>query len=248
MAIYDEALLSKLLPKCRIEAFKSVGSTQEIAKKSDWDSSEKPLVIIANEQKDGHGKYGRSFYSPANTGIYFSLIVPPYQITPGLFTTGIAVSIYKALMNYFPNKDLQFKWVNDLYLAGKKIGGILIEKENDRLVCGVGLNVSTVQFPKSLKEVASSINQDNFVEREYLLAAIINQIIQDIPSYNNGQHLTLYREKSLLLNQSVNIKVNNGFFDGIATDITDNGELVLQNSTRRYIINSGEVTKIRKNN
>jgi BirA family biotin operon repressor/biotin-[acetyl-CoA-carboxylase] ligase len=248
MAIYDKSLLRNLLPKCRIEVFNSVGSTQEIAKKSNWDSSGKPLVIIANEQKGGHGKYGRPFYSPANTGIYFSLIMPAYQITPGLFTTGIAVSIYKALMIYFPHKDLQFKWVNDLYLAGKKVGGILIEKESDRLVCGVGLNVSTVQFPKSLKEVASSINQDNFIEREYLLAAIINQIIQDIPSYNNGQHLTLYREKSLLLNQSVSIKVNNSFFVGIATDITNNGELVLKNSTQRYIINSGEVTKIRKNN
>lgn len=123
MVMYDKSLLEEGLPECELEVYESVGSTQELAHNSVWDPSKKPRVIIANEQNNGHGRYGRPFYSPANTGIYFSLILPPQTIKPGLFTTGIAVSIFKTLEKYFPDKNFLFKWVNDIYLADKKIGG-----------------------------------------------------------------------------------------------------------------------------
>lgn len=246
MAMYNKRLLEELLPKCELEIHESVGSTQEIANKCSWNPSNKPRVIIANKQNNGHGRYGRAFYSPANTGIYFSLILPPQTANPGLFTTGIAVSIFKSLSKFFPHKNFQFKWVNDIYLADKKIGGILVETVKDRLVCGVGLNISTEEFPSSLKQVAGSITQENSIMREYLLAAIINQIIQDIPNYNFGLHLFLYKEKSLILNHNIIVKINNESLEGVAIDITENGELVLQTSKQRHILNSGEITKIRR--
>lgn len=128
----------------------------------------------------------------------------------------------------------------------KKLGGILVEAENDRLICGVGLNISTQEFPTSLKKVANSITEDNSIMREYLLAAIINQIIQDIPHYNNGSHLALYKKRSLILNHHVTVKINKTTLEGMATNITKDGELVLQTVDQKYILNSGEVTKIRK--
>ena len=109
-----------------------VTSTQDYAKQVlEKGSLEKELLVVANQQSTGYGKLGRAFYSPANAGIYMTIVLPhktPREIQQsGLFTTGVGVAVLNALQEFYPALPFQLKWVNDIYLFGRKIGGILCE-------------------------------------------------------------------------------------------------------------------------
>ena len=91
----------------------------------------KSIAFLADQQTAAYGKGGRPFYAPKNTGLYFSLVLPP-RLSPqlaniGLFTTGVAVAIRRALHTFYPYHDFRLKWVNDLYIEQQKVAGILNE-------------------------------------------------------------------------------------------------------------------------
>jgi len=119
----------------KIFVFDEVTSTQELAKQ--YLSShevKQPLIFVANNQTEGHGRRGRNFYSPSDTGLYFSLILPNPShdiLKIGLLTTSTAVAVVKVLEQFYKDKNFQLKWVNDIYLGTYKVGGIITEAALD---------------------------------------------------------------------------------------------------------------------
>jgi BirA family biotin operon repressor/biotin-[acetyl-CoA-carboxylase] ligase len=85
-------------------------------------------VVAAASQTAGRGRLGRAFYSPSQTGIYFSIIFAPKGgvTDPASFTVTAAVAVCRAIDTLY-KKHAQIKWVNDVYLDGKKVCGILTE-------------------------------------------------------------------------------------------------------------------------
>ena len=85
-------------------------------------------VVAAASQSAGRGRLGRVFYSPSQTGIYFSIIFAPKDgvTDPASFTVTAAVAVCRAIDTLY-KKHAQIKWVNDVYLDGKKVCGILTE-------------------------------------------------------------------------------------------------------------------------
>lgn len=238
--------LARQLPEWQVYYFEQINSTQDYAKQLISEQKvDRPLLVVADEQTAGHGRYGRQFYSPAKTGIYLSFVVPTVMCPPGLFTISLAVTIGHVL-DRFLNVDsqVQFKWVNDLYLNWKKVGGILVEKLAGMLVCGIGINITTANFPKVLQTKAGALTQDHSLSRSQLVLALIKEFQSDLPLYSCGKFLDEYRQRLLGLNCMVTLKVNRGLVTGRIQGITGIGELILQTANGSLVINSGEVIKV----
>ena len=130
-----------------IEHIKSVTSTNDIVKELAKDGNDEGYVLIADSQTQGKGRLSRSFYSPDNSGIYMSILLRPKLQAKDfpLITTCCAVAVAKAIEKVC-KIDAKIKWVNDIYISGKKVCGILVESgiSNDSsfAVVGIGVNVS----------------------------------------------------------------------------------------------------------
>lgn len=120
-------------------------------------------VVITDYQTGGRGRYGRSFYSPAGEGLYFSILYKSSDMPdPEFLTIAAALAVSDVLSEF--DLDPSIKWVNDVYVQGKKLCGILTEGEIELesnsmkyLVLGIGLNVNTSSFPEELNNIASSM-------------------------------------------------------------------------------------------
>ena len=148
-----------------------VTSTNTLLKEMAHSGVKSGTVIIANKQTAGKGRMGRCFYSPENTGIYLSVLLrEPSLSEPTLLTTAAAVAVMKAISRT-TKKEPQVKWVNDILLDNKKVCGILTEGEfcESRLmfaIVGIGINVSTQNFPDDIKSRAGSIAADTSLKDE----------------------------------------------------------------------------------
>ena len=209
-------------------------------------------MLFRSHQTAGYGRRGRSFYSPAATGLYFSMILPNPTDRPlqaGLMTTTFAVLIVEVLKQFFPAQDFQCKWVNVVYLDYKKVGGILTEAVIDlesrttaSLVVGIGLNITTKKFPLALKEKATGIAP---TDRNLLVSRLIEAIANNYSDYDNPQYLEQYRQASMILGQKVEVLVNGEVIAGTAKKIENDGALTIRLADgKTKTFNSGEVVKV----
>lgn len=205
-------------------------------------------LYLAPFQKAGRGRFGRSYYCPEQGGIYMSLHLKPqlpFEQLPS-YTLLTAASIYKAI------KDLtlietDIKWVNDIYLKGKKIGGILTEAISNvetglvtDLIIGVGINFAIPDFPDNLRDKASSLFHDSApITRNEL----IGEIWKNLYTMDPAELLYLYRKRSLVLGHQVTFTQNQQSYKGLAKDISDKGQLLVQlNDGQEIWLNSGEIS------
>ena len=167
-ALNNELVEHQLDQSVDVQTFKTINSTNTYLKEYlGVHSLTKPLAVIAEKQTNGYGRFKRDFYSPDHGGIYLSLAVPldNQPLNPSLVTTSIAIGVIHALQKFFPEQNFSVKWVNDLYIGHKKIAGILTEATADleslaptELVIGVGINLTTQDFPKELKSKVQAIS------------------------------------------------------------------------------------------
>lgn len=152
-----------LLPTVR----KSLDSTNAEALRRAVDGAPEGTVIVAEEQTAGRGRRGRSFFSPAGTGIYLSILVRPALAAERahLLTCSAAVAVAEAI-EACAGVDASIKWVNDVYCRGKKVAGILTEGSFDleggvlqHAVVGIGVNVRPPHagFPAEIAERAGAV-------------------------------------------------------------------------------------------
>ena len=181
-----------------------------------------------------------------------SMILPSPTDRPlqaGLMTTTFAVLIVEVLKQFFPAQDFRYKWVNDIYLNHKKVGGILTEAVVDlesrttaSLVVGIGLNITTKEFPLGLKDKATGIAP---ADRNLLVSRLIEAIANNYLDYDNPQYLEQYRQGSMILGQEVDLLVNGGAIAGIAKKIENDGALTIRSADgKTKTFNSGEVVKV----
>lgn len=119
--------------------FAETDSTNRVA--LDWADAPHGALVIADAQSAGRGRLGRNWQSPAGRGLYFSLIIRPDEPNPARYAllAGLGVAAAVESVCAIP---IACKWPNDILCNGQKIGGILCETRDDRLIVGVGLNVS----------------------------------------------------------------------------------------------------------
>ncbi len=145
----------------------STGSTNDDAWQLALKGAGHGFGIIADTQLAGKGRLGKDWVSPAQTGLYCSIVVRPnlpFTEFPKLtLTAGLALC--SAVEKLLPGIPFGLKWPNDLYCNRKKCGGILTESsspncpdEESFVVVGIGLNVNTplAAFPLELQQKATS--------------------------------------------------------------------------------------------
>lgn len=116
-------------------------------------------AVLAKKQTKGRGRFGRHFFSPDKTGIYLSVLLP-YDDTQFL-TIGAGLAALKSIKTTTGIQP-DIKWINDLYLNGKKVAGILAEAITNEegvlsaVILGIGINIAypTEDFPQEIKETA----------------------------------------------------------------------------------------------
>ena len=237
-----------------IYVYKTVDSTNNAAKKLAVEGAEHGTAVFAFHQSHGRGRLGRSFLSPANTGIYMSVLLnPSFDIRRSvLVTTAASVAVVRAIEKVCGLRP-EIKWVNDIYLYGKKICGILTEAITDfesgqiqNLILGIGINCSTNEFPKDLLEIAGAL-EGSFSKNE-LAAEVLNQLLPLIEHLEDRTFLEDYRGHSLVIGKD--IQVYKGGYAGTvpgrgasALGIDENGGLIVQyDSGERETLATGEIS------
>jgi len=238
-----------------IEVVSQTNSTQSLAKQFLSRHQPQYAAFFADQQTAGYGRQGREFYSPAQTGLYFSLILPnPTNALAnvGLLTTGVAVSVLTVLQRFYPDKVFALKWVNDILMDQRKVGGIITEANLElestsasAFIVGIGLNLTTTDFPTELTTRAQSIDPAVLVDRNHLAAALLAQLVALDQHYSQAEFLPTYRENSMVLGQRVTLRVGNQTIHGTAAAIDEHGGLVVEtNNGERKTYTSGEVIKV----
>lgn len=227
-------------------AFDTIDSTNTFLKLKAREGEPSVALTVADSQTGGKGRLGRSFFSPQG-GVYFSVLVDSPGINPGQLTTLAAVCSMRALKTVF-GVQVQIKWVNDLFLNGRKLGGILCEGiltngQIGKTVIGIGINTSTIAFPEELSKIAVSLNSaPEPFSRETLVAALVNDLLDSLPKIPG--HMDEYKKNCLTLHQTVRFSLNNVLYTGMAQDIDNEGALLVQTDSGLLRVAAGDVSLI----
>ena len=229
-----------------ITVFPVTDSTNTRARDMLKDGRKPPFLVIAEEQTAGRGRRGNSFFSPVS-GLYYTLVIDPEDKGTATEKTTIAaaVSVRDAILQT-AGIDCDIKWVNDLYLEGKKVCGILCEAPRDRnnqlqgIIIGIGVNIARDDFPEELKDKAGSLGRPD-LDRNILAAELTNLLLDYSDDPGNPAILESYKKHSFLLGKEVSFVINGETHTGTASDINESGNLVVRGE-RTWILSSGEVS------
>lgn len=238
----------------KIKIYKSLESTNKTAKEMAVSGAEHGTVVIADSQTMGRGRYSRSFFSPSG-GLYMSVVLRPESLPfekPLSVTAFAAVSVCEAIESISEIKPT-IKWVNDIFIDGKKACGILTEAVTDIesggldwIVLGIGINVciSGEDFPEELRSTAISIFPDKKISgvRNKLAAEIINRLLgrETLPS--EAEIYKKYKERLMMLGKEITVIQNNVEYKAVASDIDAAGHLIVKNKNGEVItLYSGEI-------
>lgn len=235
--------------KHNIEIFDSIDSTNKHLK-SKINEKNYGTIVISNEQTNGYGKSNREFLSNKNIGIYMSILINPNCLIEESLKITIltSVAVLSAIKSVY-NLDVKLKWVNDIILNDLKVGGILCESQInlntniiDNMIVGIGINVKEFDFPPSLKNIATSIeNNTNIkISRNELISEIINFF--DLYFIDNKNYLNLYKENSYVLGKDITVIQNDRQFFAKAIDIEDNGALIVQEQEKIIKLISSDIS------
>ena len=238
----------------RLLVFDSIDSTNDYLKREAAQLAE-GTVVIANEQTGGKGRLGRKFFSPPSMGIYMSMLLKPdcEPLQAATLTANIAVAVCKAIEKVSPFSP-DIKWINDLYLRGKKICGILCESSItdhrlDYVVAGIGLNVITRpdDFPPELLKTAGSIYSQTgeVIDRGKLIMAIVEELDAMYAAWKKDPtvYLDEYKSRCKMLGHEVEIYNSEGSFTVLAEDISEDfGLTVRYENGEKKTLHAGEVS------
>ena len=239
-----------------IHYFDTIGSTNDEARRMAKSGAPHGTVLIAGHQTGGHGRRGRSFHSPAGSGIYMSVLLRPDCAPTELMhlTCAAAVAMCDAIeqaVGFRPG----IKWTNDLVCGKRKIGGILTELGFtnqglvDYAIIGIGINCTQTEldFPEDIRSIAASLAMvsQTCVETDVVAAAMI-QALQKMDSQllsAKAQILAQYKKDCITLGQEIVLLRGDGKRYGIARDIDPDGGLVVEfQSGTLEVVSSGEVS------
>ena len=273
------------LADCHIECFKEIDSTNTYAKRilaecGNLRNTEGELtsagqkyhkaIIVAESQSAGRGRLGRTFVSPEKTGIYISVIYAPKGgiTNPARLTACAAVAICRAIKNIFGESSLdsvlpQIKWINDIFVGGKKVCGILAEGVAnfesgmiEAAVVGMGINIkkNTAAFEGQLADVVGTLEDATSakISRIDIAAEVAGQVLKifEEDASSETAHKAIikeYKEASFLIGRELTVYPLIGdeksSYKATATDIDDNAGLIvtLEDGSKRTL-SSGEVS------
>lgn len=236
----------------RLILLKETDSTNNDAKRIAAEGAIEGTTVLADRQTAGKGRLGRSFFSPEEKGIYMSIVLRPQVALESstLITSMAAVAVARAIEKT-SGVYAQIKWVNDVFLNGKKVCGILTEgamdSESGKLayaVLGIGVNVGCMEFPEELRAVATSVGNEagKQIKREILIAEILNELEELYGTLASGGFLEESRRRSLVIGKEIKVVGAEQSYPAKAVAIDELGQLVVETEKGRQALHSGEIS------
>ena len=244
-----QRVIEELLPReiAALRTYDSTDSTNTRARHHAADGGATPALFIADAQTAGRGRTGKSFYSPKDTGLYASLLLRGEPRSSVYMTTAAAVAIRRAVKRV-TGVSTDIKWVNDLYLNGKKVAGILCESvfvgDSGYVIIGFGINISTSEFPRELSTVAASLGLNPRGDlKDRLAAACAEELLRVWKSGLTPELLDEYKRHSAVLGKTVRFVENGVAMEGVAYSIDGEGRLAVRLSDgSELLLSSGEIS------
>lgn len=234
-----------------IKVFEQVESTNDLAIAQLSDGSHNSVfAITADEQLKGRGRLQREWHSPFGAGVALSVSVPTKffncEISAIPLLVGIAAN--NCLNNLGANAKL--KWPNDLMIETdsavlKKIGGILVQRQDEYVVIGIGINVD-LQVDELPTETATSLSLIGIKAcRESLIASLLVQL-EIVTKLATEDWLPLYLQESATIGTQVSVaRKAESTITGMAINVMKSGELLLETTNGLIEITSGDVLQVR---
>ncbi|MFI3167715.1 MAG: biotin--[acetyl-CoA-carboxylase] ligase [Bacillota bacterium] len=228
--------------KISCEVFESIDSTNTYAKTKQIKGLH---LYCSSEQTAGRGRRGNEFYSPKNTGVYFSLAFNPKSDAENIFTVAAAVAT-NAVLSKTCGENTKIKWVNDIYFKNRKVCGILTEGTFDfetaqlsEVIVGIGINLETTDFPDDIATKAGSLGA--VCNHNKIIGEIMNEFFKTL-SLSTKEIIKLYSENSMVLGNHVEFLWEGKKRIAIATHFTLEGNLVCQSGEKEYVLKAGEIS------
>jgi BirA family biotin operon repressor/biotin-[acetyl-CoA-carboxylase] ligase len=240
-----------------IVVFAETGSTNDLALQRGREGANAGLIIFAERQNAGRGRFGRRWESASHRGLWFSLLVRPALPLArwSRLTTWAAVAVAAAIERS-AGQRAAIKWPNDVFLGGKKVAGMLIESGTDAAgqpfaVVGIGVNVNHEpgDFPPELAERATSLRivAGRSIDRPELATGVLRELDARLPQVADA-FADLVGEaaaRSLLLGRWVQLRSGTALHEGLAESLDENGQLLVRagdGSAECFV--AGEVTVV----
>ena len=235
--------------------FESIDSTNTYLKKlCNTETVADKTAVLAESQSGGRGRLGRSFVSPKGNGIYLSVaFAADYTADVALRITAAAAVAVCRVLDAYAKEKAQIKWVNDVYLGGRKVCGILTEAVTDtqcggikNIIVGIGLNMCGYDaFPEELKPIVTTLEQhsENVPSPEELAAALINSLCALAQNLPDSDWMAEYRERSFVIGKAVRVLQNGQERNATVSDIdADGGLCVVYEDGENAVLRSAEIS------
>lgn len=255
-----DAILSSLSAgnpwRDNIHCYESVTSTNDVLKQMAQQGAPHGTVLVADSQSAGRGRLGRAFVSPANMGIYMSVLLRPACEPTQLMHLTCAVasaacSAIESALGFRPG----IKWTNDLVYQKKKLAGILTElgfhPDGTVAYCVIGIGINCNQqpadFPPEIRQIAGSLTMiaGKPIDRGLVAANMIDSfaVMNDTLLEKKDEIMAQYRRDCITIGQEISLVRGEDVRHGKALDVDDDGALIVEYLDGSVeAVNSGEVS------
>ena len=233
---------------------KETGSTNRDLLRLAAEGAPHGTLVLSEQQTEGRGRAGKPFFSPEGAGLYMSVLIKPRQgENPTKVTVAAAVAACRA-MEPFSQDPPRIKWVNDVFLRGKKSAGILTEAFVDleclvpqSIVMGIGINIYPPKggYPPELDPIVTCLFPDGRAPKDFsrcrLAADMARAFLNLCDHWDDPGMMEEYRQKSFLLGRDVTFWDHGNPVDGVATGINEDGNLLVETDRGTVVLQAGEV-------
>ena len=239
----------------QVHWFSTIDSTNTQAKIMAQNGAPHGTVLVAGHQTGGRGRMGRSFSSPAGLGLYLSVILRPGCAATKLMhlTCAAGIAACDAVQESCQIRP-GIKWINDLVIGSRKLGGILTEMSVDPktglveyAIIGIGINClqDPEDFPRELQSMAISLKTAGCAPDIPTLAASFICALRkmSLQLEKRDEIMAAYRRDCITLGREVVVLNGEEKQYGTALDVTADGALVVRLPDGASItVNAGEVS------
>jgi BirA family biotin operon repressor/biotin-[acetyl-CoA-carboxylase] ligase len=237
----------------RIRRFDEIDSTNRYVLDAARDGAEAGLVVVAEHQRAGRGRRGRSWTAPAGSSLLMSVLLRPRLAADEVqvVTMAAAVALVDAV-RAVAGVDADLKWPNDLLVGDRKLAGLLAEADITgsgtvrAVVVGIGCNVHWDGFPAELDAYATACDREagRRIDRSALLDAFLTAFASRIDTLETVRGD--YRARLATLGRAVRVELADATVEGIATDVDGHGRLVVQpEEGPPVVVAAGDVVHLR---
>jgi BirA family biotin operon repressor/biotin-[acetyl-CoA-carboxylase] ligase len=234
-----------------IKVFAQVESTNDLAiEQLSNHPNDSVFAITADEQIKGRGRLQREWHSPFGAGIALSVAIPTKLFSCDVSAIPLLVGVAANACLKDLGASAKLKWPNDLMVETqsrelKKLGGILVQRQNDFVVIGIGINVDIQNDELPTENATSLALIDVHTSRESLIAALLARL-ESVTKLTSEEWLPLYSQDSSTIGAEVSVaRRSDSMVTGKAVAVLKSGELLLDTEDGRIEVTSGDVLQVR---